>query len=41
MLSYCLKCIKNTDSKIPKFVKRKNGLIMILSNCARCDSKES
>ena len=30
MLSYCLKCIKNTESKNPKAVRIKNGRIMIL-----------
>ena len=30
MLSYCLKCIKNTESKNPKAVRTKNGRIMIL-----------
>ena len=27
MLSYCLKCRKNTQSKNPKVVKTKNGRI--------------
>ena len=30
MLSYCLKWIKNTESKNPKAVRTKNGRIMIL-----------
>ena len=33
MLSYCLKCRKNTESKNPKVVRTKNGRIMLLSNC--------
>ena len=41
MLSYCLKCRKNTESKNPKFAKTKNGRIMLLSKCAVCDSKKS
>ena len=41
MLSYCLKCRKNTESKNPKVVKTKNGRIIILSKCAACDSKKS
>ena len=41
MLSYCLKCWKNTKSKNPKVVKRKNGKIMLLSKRAVCDSKKS
>ena len=39
MLSYCLKCRKNTESKNPKVEKTKNGRIMITSNCAVCGSK--
>ena len=34
MLSYCLKCRKNTESKNPK-------VVMLLSQCAVCDSKKS
>ena len=34
MLSYCLKCRKNTESKNPKIVRTKNGRIMLLSKCA-------
>ena len=41
MLSYCLKCRKNTESKSPQAVKTKNGRIMFLSKCAVCDSKKS
>ena len=33
MLSYCLKCRKNTESKNPKVVRTKNGRIMLLSKC--------
>ena len=33
MLSYCLKCRKNTESKNPEVVKTKNGRIMLLSKC--------
>ena len=40
MLSYCLKCRKNTESKNPKVVKTKNGRIMLLLKCAVCDSKK-
>ena len=40
MLSYCLKCRKNVESKNPKVVKIKNGRIMLLSKCAVCDSKK-
>ena len=41
MLSYCLKCKKNTESKNPKVARSKNGRIMFLSKCAVCDSKKS
>ena len=41
MLSYCLKCKKNTESKNPKVSKTTNGKSMILSTCAICGSKKS
>ena len=41
MLSYSLKCKKNTESKNPRDVKAKNKRIMFLSNCAVCGSKKS
>ena len=41
MLSYCLKCRKNTESKILKVIRTKNRRIMLLSKCAVCDSKKS
>ena len=41
MLSYCLRCRKNTKKKKSKVTKRKNGRIMVLSKCAVCDSKKS
>ena len=41
MLSYCLKCRKNTESKNPKVVRTKNGRIMLLSKCAVCNGKKS
>ena len=40
MLSYYLKCRKNTESRNPKVVKIKNGRIMLLSKCAVFDSKK-
>ena len=33
MLSYCLKCRKNTESKNQKVVRTKNGKITLLSKC--------
>ena len=41
MLSYCLKCRKNTESKNRKVVRTKNGTLMFLSKCAVCYSKKS
>ena len=41
MLSYCLKCRKNTESINPKVSKTTNGKTMILSKCAICGSKKS
>ena len=40
MLSYCLKCRKNTKSKNSKVVNTKNGRTMLLSKCTKCDSKK-
>ena len=41
MLSYCLKCKKNTESINPKVSKTTNGKMMILSKCAICGRKKS
>ena len=41
MLSYCLKCKRNTESINPKVLKTTNGRMMILSTCAKCSSKKS
>ena len=41
LLYYCLKCRKNTESENPKVTRTKNGRIMLLLNCAVCDSKKS
>ena len=41
MLSYCLKCRKNTESIDPKVSKTSNGKTMVLSKCAICGSKKS
>ena len=40
MLSYCLKCRKNTQSINPVVSKTSNGRTMILSKCAICGSKK-
>ena len=39
MLSYCLKCRTNTESKNPKVVKTNNRKIMLLSKYPVCDSE--
>ena len=41
MLSFCLKCKKNTASINPKVLKTANGKTMILSKYAICSSKKS
>ena len=41
MLSYCLKCKKNTESIDPKVSKTSNGKTIVLSKCAICGSKKS
>ena len=41
MLSYCLKCKRNTESIDPKFSATSNGRTMILPNCAICASKKT
>ena len=40
MLSYCLKCRKNTKNINPKISKTNNKKIMLLSSCAICGSKK-
>ena len=39
MLTYCLKCRKNTGSKNPKDKNQNMFLSMLLSNCVICNSK--
>ena len=42
MLSYCLKCKKNTEKcKKPKVARTKNGRIILFSKCKEYDSKKS
>ena len=41
MLSYCLKCKKNTESIDLNVSATRNGRTMILSKCAICGSKKS
>ena len=41
MLSYCLKCKRNTKSINPNVSKTTNGKAIILSTCAIYDCKKS
>ena len=41
MLSYCLKCKKNTENVNQRVSKTSNCKTMILSKCAICGSKKS
>ena len=41
MLTYCLKCKKDTENVDSKMLKTKNGRPMLLSKCAVCRSKKS
>ena len=41
MLTYCLKCKKNTENVNSNVLKTKNGRIMLLSKCAVCSSQKS
>ena len=41
MLSYCLKCRKNAESKKVRVAKKNKGKIMLLSKCVVNDSKKS
>ena len=41
MLSYCLKCKKNTENIKPVVSKTSNGKTMVSSKCAICGSKKS
>ena len=41
MLTYCLKCKKNTKNIDAKLIKTKNGRLNLSSKCAVCGSKKS
>ena len=41
MLSYCLKCKKNTENTNPVVSRTSNGKTMILSKCVICGAKKS
>ena len=40
MLSYCLKCRKNMQSKNHEVLKSRNKRIMLLPRCSMCSSKK-
>ena len=39
MLSYCVKCKKNTENVDPEVLKAKNGNTVLSSKCVICGSK--
>ena len=41
MLTYCLKCRKNTKNKDAKMIKTENGRLALSSKCVVCGSKTS
>ena len=41
MLTYCLKCKRNTKNAVAKMIKTKNGRLNLSSKCAVCGSKKS
>ena len=41
MLTYCLKCKRNTNSMDSKVLETKTGRLMLSSKCAICGSKKS
>ena len=41
MLTFCLKCRKNTENLNSKVLKIKNGRTMSSSKCAICGTKKS
>ena len=41
MLTYCLKCTKNTENLNSKILKTKDGRLIIQSKCPLCGIKKS
>ena len=41
MLTYCLKCKRNTKNIDAKMIKTKNGRLNVSSKCAACGSNKS
>ena len=40
MLTYCIKCRKNTENIDPKIVRTKNNRLVMQSNCSVCGIKK-
>ena len=41
MMTYCLKCRKNTKNIDAKMIRTKNGRVILSSKCDVCSSKKS
>ena len=41
MLTYCLKCRKDTEKIEPKMVRKKNNRLIMQSKCPVCGNKRS
>ena len=41
LISFCLKCKRNTKTKDAKMIKTKNGRLALSSKCVVCGSKQS
>ena len=41
LISFCLKCKRNTKTKDAKMIKTKNGRLTLSSKCVVCGSKQS
>ena len=39
--TYCIVCKKDTENKIPKVFKIKNGRLILKSTCSECNNKKS
>ena len=41
MKTYCVKCRAKTENLNPRTFKRKNGKLIMRSNCTECETKKS
>ena len=41
MLTYCVKCRKDTENIVPKMFKTKNSRLIMQSKCPVCEIKKS